>query len=120
MTGYDKAATGNPDDDVRVALLAAARSAAAEKGGNLAVTIKEYSHLDEEVGQERQNEEEDVLSHDGLDNDAGARQRVLVLVGKLLELLDGQEERRSALPSSLQACEYSFPPPFRSATLFPQ
>lgn len=120
MTGYDKAAPGNPDDDMRIALFTAACCTATEEGGNLYVIRERRAHLDEEVGQKGENEEEDVLSHDGLHDDAGLRQRVLVLVRELLKLLFGEEECSCPPPSLRPAFECSSLPPSRSETLVPQ
>ena len=105
---------------MRIALFTAASCTATEEGGDLHVTRERRAHLDEEVRQKRENKEEDVLSHDGLYDDAGLRQRVLVLVRELLKLLFGEEECSFPPPSLRPAFERSSLPPFRSETLDPQ
>ena len=44
-------------------------------------------YLHEEVGKKRNDDEDNVLLHNGLKNDAGSRQRLSVLIFELLELL---------------------------------
>ena len=69
------------------------------------------TYLHEEVGKKRNDDEDNVLLHNGLKNDAGSRQRLSVLIFELLELLGvtGAKRFHSILLEALYSSLRRFP-----------